>query len=489
MPRPKMNLVALDPGSGRAQPGAWVSVYLANTLTLTTLWADDDVSTLANPVQANQLGQVAMRVNPGVYDISMTWDGAQPTVVEDVLAWTPESAVLTTPGDLLVGTPGGGTTRLPVGTENQILVVEQGLPAWRGMASQDAAPAATRGSLLTFNDSLSVIPILPGTQDQALAMAGGVPTWVSTLLPPGTTLPINQPGDLVVGAVGTGLPARLAAGTEGQLLSVIAPGSVNWVAPGALSRGAGQCQLLLDLAQTPARLRLVPHLGNQLWIGTASRSIPDAGLYVAPTGLAINQLYYLYAAWVANAMVLEVSTIGFTNSAGYHYKNGDSTRALVGMAATLDDGTGAPRWVDEEKYRFVVSFFNPLMKTGEAFLASPRTITSLTPVEIDPSVRCHFITWDFRGVLMGIHGTAYPTVAVSGFFSYLALDGVIQSGIFNSGITIGAHLNIHTSVADVAIGAGTHTISLWGKMNEGAATWHGDAGGVAACRTYFVLAG
>src|SRR4030095_12946142 len=136
MPRPKLNLTVLDPGSGRAQPGAWVSVYAANTLILTTLWADDDISTMANPVQANQLGQVAMRVSPGIYDISMSWDGAQPTIVEDVLAWTPEGSVVTAPGDLLVGTA-TGPSALRVGQENQLLVVDQGMPTWRHLASND----------------------------------------------------------------------------------------------------------------------------------------------------------------------------------------------------------------------------------------------------------------------------------------------------------------------------------------------------------------
>ena len=90
MARVKVNYVVLDPGSGKARPGAHVTFYDANTLTKTTLYADDDVTTVANPVQANGLGQVSVRVNPGLYDISMTWDGAQPTVVEDVLAWVPE---------------------------------------------------------------------------------------------------------------------------------------------------------------------------------------------------------------------------------------------------------------------------------------------------------------------------------------------------------------------------------------------------------------
>jgi hypothetical protein len=478
----------LDPGSGRAQPGAWVSIYLANTLTLATLWADDDVSTLANPVQANQLGQVAMRVNPGVYDVSMSWDGAQPTIVEDVLAWTPEAAVLTTPGDLLVGSSAGGTARLPLGAENMMLVVDQGMPAWKYLAMNDGIPPGPSGSLLVIATDNYVRLIPPGTQDQALAMAGGTPTWVSSLLPPGTTLPINQPGDLVVGQVGTGLPTRLAAGTEGQVLSVVAPGSVNWVGPGLLSRGDGQGQLVFDWGG--GVLQLQPQFGNQLWIGTASRTIPGAGPTLAPTGLAIGALYYIYAAWVSNTMVLEASPTAWSYDAGYIHKIGDPSRAFVGLAQPVDGGGGVPVWRDDDTYRYVLSIFRPLLKEGKAYLSAPRTTTSETAIELHPEMRCHFLSWGGRAVILGIQGTAYTNVNAKGFHTWVWLDNASVSGTYVFAPYASVHTNIHTSITK-AVTEGAHTVTMWVKVDSGGSTtWFGQTpGGGEGCKTYFMVSG
>src|SRR5262245_38206120 len=160
MPRPKINLVIEDPASGRARPGAWTTFYLANTVTLATLYADDDVSTLMNPVQANALGQVAVRVDPGLYDVLASWDGTQPTMVEDILAWVPEGAVLSAPGDLIVGGSGGAPTRLPVGTQGQVLLVDGGVPVWRMLGSGYGMPTGATGALVRYaaGNLLAVIP-------------------------------------------------------------------------------------------------------------------------------------------------------------------------------------------------------------------------------------------------------------------------------------------------------------------------------------------
>jgi hypothetical protein len=489
MPRPKLNFAVLDPGSGRAQPGAWVSIYVANTLTLTTLWADDDVSTLANPVQANQLGQVAMRVNPGVYDVSMSWDGAQPTVVEDVLAWTPEAAVLTTPGDLLVG-GAGGSTALHVGQENQLLLVEQGMPAWRHLASNDGAPAGPAGSLMVYGTSGGVQVILPGTQDQALAMAGGVPTWVSTLLPPGTTLPINQPGDLVIGAPGTGLPARLAAGPLDSSLTVGANNTLVWSDPGTVGvgPGMGQCYLAYENANS---LWLTPFHGNKIWVDGRSRVIPDAGIRLAPTGLTLDANYYIYVAWTGSTLGLEASTTGFQQTGGFWHKAGDLSRTLVGYAHIVGWPPGTPAWMDEPAVRGVLSFFNQDERTGTGFFTAPRSTSSTTAVEVHDEIRSYFIAWGFTNIIMTITGTAYSNAPGIGFWSYLALDGVPLAGIHTSTSAANTHLNITTVTTKTLPAENTlHTLTLFGQVigTGGVATWQGEAGGVVACRTGITIA-
>jgi hypothetical protein len=491
VPRPKLNLTVLDPGSGRAQPGAWVSIYLANTLTLTTLWADDDVSTLANPVQANQLGQVAMRVNPGVYDISMAWDGAQPTIVEDVLAWTPEGAVLTTPGDLLVG-GATGSTALHVGQENQILVVDQGMPSWRSLGSNDGAPTATAGSLFTVASTGLVAPILPGTQDQALAMAGGVPTWVSTLLPPGTTLPINQPGDLVYGAPGTGLPARLAAGALGSVLTVSDNNTLVWSEPGAVGPGVGQCYLAYDGGTD---LVLGPYGGNKIWVDGRSRVIPDAGVHLAPTGLAHYHAYYIYLAWTGSALALEASLTGYTQTGGLWHKTGDLSRTLVGYAwCDYNTTAGTPQWVDHRQLRGVLSLFNQDERTGDAWFTAPRSTTSTSLVEIHAEIRSYFVAWAFSNITMAMTGTAYANVEGVAFSSVLALDSASIAATYSTSTNV--HVNIAAVVAkQLPAQDMLHTLTLMGNRWEGSpagssVTWDGfgSAEGLGACHTTFTLA-
>jgi hypothetical protein len=491
--RPKFNFAVLDPGSGRAQPGAWVSVYLANTLTLATLYADDDVSTLANPVQANQLGQVAMRVNPGIYDVSMVWDGAQPTVVEDVLAWTPEAAVLTTPGDLLVGTA-AGPKALHVGLENQLLVVDQGLPVWRTLASNDGVPAGATGSLLVYGTSGGVQVILPGTQDQALAMAGGTPTWVSSLIPAGTTLPINQPGDLVYGAPSTGLAARLPVGALGSMLTVSDNATLIWSPSGAVGPGVGQCYLSYENTQS---LWLAPHKGNRIWVNGVTHTIPDNGVRLTPVGLSLHTNYYIYLAWTGTELALEASTTGWHQTGGLMHKFGDMSRTLVGFARVLDESyvggsASVPIWMDTEKYRCVLSFFNQDERVATGFFTAPRSLSS-TPaaVEVHGEIRCYFIAWGFTNLTMSMTGSVYSTATFPiAVISYLALDDTVIQGMHLSAMNTGARLNLATGTTKTLAASDTlHSLSIHGLVQAGGgATWEGDAGGQTACRVSITIA-
>jgi hypothetical protein len=486
--RPKLNLTVLDPGSGRARPGAWVSVYLANTLTLTTLWADDDVSTMANPVQANQLGQVAMRVNPGVYDISMSWDGAQPTVIEDVLAWTPEAAVITEPGDLIVGShPSGSPGRLPVGQHLQVLTVNVANPTWQTLGAGAGLPWGPQGSLLGYGPGPEtyVTPIPPGTQDQALAMAGGYPTWVSTLLPPGTTLPINQPGDLVVGAPGTGLPARLAVGALGSALTVSDNQTLVWSEPGGVGPGMGQCYLAYENSNS---LWLTPFQGNKIWVNGRSRTIPDGGIRLAPTGLSVTTAYYIYVAWTGSALQLEASTIGFQQTGGLWHKSGDPSRTLVGYAWVANQ-SGTPVWIDADWMRGVLSLFNQDERTGEAVMLAPSSTTSVVPVPISAAAECYFIAWGFTTVTMYMAGTAHCNVSGQGFVTYLYLDGVALVGTQSTPLLASTATNI-SAVRSQRLPAENrvHTVSLFGAAQPGVtATWYGEASGLRSCRVGYTL--
>jgi hypothetical protein len=484
MARPKANLVVLDPGSGKARPGAWVTIYFANTLNKPVLYADDDVSEIANPVQANGLGQVAVRLNPGLYDVSMTWDGAIPTIVEDVLAWTPETASLTSPGDLIIGDAEGNPQRLAVGVNGQVLLVESGLPKWVTLSSGHGLPAGSNGSLLSYGPAGAVLPILPGLQDQALAIMGGVPTWVSTLLPPGTTLPINQPGDLVVGAETTGQPARLARGMADDILSVSPTGALYWSSSGKVSRGRADCRLQL----IGTDLVLAPYKGTEIWIDGLSRTLPAAGVSLAPTGLTQDTTYYIYATWTGTAIGLEASTTSWTLTNGLAHKTGDVTRTLVGMARP---GAG-PAWVSSEKRRFVLSYFHPIAQAATSFLSAPRFISSGAGVEVHPELRSEFLCWGQVATVVSLTGMMISGTAGVTVNSYLSLDGVVTL-LGGHAITFAAantYTNIATTIART-LAEGYHFVTLAAVIANppGSAGWHGDASGVLACRTHALISG
>jgi hypothetical protein len=350
MPRPKANLVILDPGSGRARPDAWVTIYLANTQSLAPLYADDDVTTIPNPVQANGLGQVAVRMNPGIYDISMTWDGTAAVLVEDVVLWTPDLAHIIAPGDIVIGGPDGQPIRLPPGQEGDLLHIDAGLPAWGPLGPETGLPAGEAGSLLVYppvpdppDPSLPPLAtIAPGTNGQFFVMAGDTPTWATYLpAPPGTLLPINQKGDMVIGAP-DGTPARLAVGAENDVLQVT-DGTAVWKVltvpepPPSMANPMTQKGDLIigDVGGSPTRLA----------VGTTSQYLRAAGG---------GNVHWYTLPPIPQTFLIEGGTVGNQATTGEHTLRGCMIPAnslpaayhrLVIRAAGFYDGTAATKTI------------------------------------------------------------------------------------------------------------------------------------------------
>ena len=81
--------MALDPGSGRTRPGAGIMTLLRDTLSLAPMYADDDATALPNPARPTAGGAGRAR-DPGIYEHPrIIWEGALPTVFEDVLPGPP----------------------------------------------------------------------------------------------------------------------------------------------------------------------------------------------------------------------------------------------------------------------------------------------------------------------------------------------------------------------------------------------------------------
>jgi hypothetical protein len=489
MLRPKVNLVVLDPGSGKARPGALVTFYRANTLDLSALYADDDVTGITNPVQANGLGQVAVRLDTGVYDISMTWDGAQPTVVEDVVAWSPSADVITSPGDLIIGNASGAPTRLAVGANGQVLLVDNGLPAWKTLGAGVGMPAGTPGSLLSYDGSGALASILPGLQDQTLVIQGGVPSWAS-ILAAGQQMPINQPGDLVIGAPSTGTPVRLARGNTDDVLKVSSTGGLSWGRTDTVGHGGGHCYLYV----VNDSLILLPWEGSQIWIAGAGRTIPTGGTTPVPPspGYVADTTYFVYAWWDGSAIQLDVSTVSYAeDGAGLMHKSGDASRTLVGMARLIP-GT---KWGSTQNQRFLLTKFAPSIGQGTAFFTAPRSmpVPNLSYVEINPEIRAEFLCWGWEQTLVSLSGTAQASAAGTLVTTLLVFDGQVY---LTGNVTTTAVVNEYFNVATSWVGAfsdGYHYVTVFSGNNNfgatGTVTWHGSPDGVTATRIHILVNG
>jgi hypothetical protein len=312
-----------------------------------------------------------------------------------------------------------------------------------------------------------------------------MPTW-SSLLPAGTVLPIQSPGDLVIGAPGTGLAARLPVGALGSTLTVSDNNTLVWSEPGAVGPGVGQCYLAYENATS---LWLTPFMGNKVWVDGRSRTIPDGGLRLAPTGLTVGVNYYIYLAWTGSALALEASQIGFQQTGGLWHKSGDISRTLVGYAHCWNPGTAVPSWVDSPSVRGVMSMFNQDERVATSYFSAPRSTSSTTPVELHPEIRAWFIAWGFAAVTLTMTGTAYSNQSGVGFSSYLALDGELVAGTHTTAVTANVHMNIASAIPRNLVAANVlHNISIYGVVQSGAtATWHGESGAQLACRTGVTL--
>ncbi len=134
-------------------------------------------------------------------------------------------ATATTKGDLLVATGSATVTRLPVGTNTQVLTADSAEASgvkWASVSGSSGIPASTvnaKGDLLVATADDTVTRLAVGTNDQVLtadsAQATGV-KW-ATLTTPIAASAVDAKGDILT-ATANDTPARLAVGSNGQML-------------------------------------------------------------------------------------------------------------------------------------------------------------------------------------------------------------------------------------------------------------------------------
>lgn len=193
-----------------------------------------------------------------------------------------------------------------------------------------------------------------------------------------------------------------------------------------LAYAAGQCRLILS----GSNVALMPTRGNLLTVNGVLCTIPDAGVTLAPTGLAAGTLYYVYAtasAGVINA--LEASTTGHSTDTtagnkGVEIKTGDSTRTLVGMVRPV----AGPAFADTSTQRFVRSWFNrkPLGLRSQ-FAAIRSVAVSASFSEINSEVRQEFLIWADESVSSISAGSMFSNGSTPGYaILAIGLDGIVN---------------------------------------------------------------
>lgn len=226
----------------------------------------------------------------------------------------------------------------------------------------------------------------------------------------------------------------------------------------------GQCRL----AKSGANLVLLPHNGNRILINGDVKTLPAAGVSLAPTLLAPDTLYYIYLYDSGGTLTLEASATGHSpdTTTGVEIKTGDATRTLVGMARTIS----GPAFADTAAQRFVISWFNRGEIESRNSFAANRTTTSAAIVELSASERAEFLTWGpattrasviaansavgLLGAAIGIDGGAAANVSDG----CLELVGVINTGQNHS---------VGVPGATLSLSEGYHYATLSGNVGGG----------------------
>jgi len=208
----------------------------------------------------------------------------------------------------------------------------------------------------------------------------------------------------------------------------------------------GQCRLALV---STTILRLSRQDGCLLTIDNVPQVIPAAGVDLAPTGLGVGTVYYIYAMMSLGVMVLSPSTsvpvVDPRN--GLKVATSNAAATLVGMAR-VDSG---PLWhYSQSGVIGTLSYFNRrnLVTSGPA-LGGVAT-SSTTPVSVGSNG--YFICWGDEAVL------AYAS-------GYCNSNGIANNnaalGIDGAGFALGQAMYIPTAGANV-----TYAASGSGFMSE-----------------------
>jgi hypothetical protein len=136
-------------------------------------------------------------------DTSLVKDGAAAirTLGSSVDTTTKALNPSTTLGDIEYRSSTANTnTRLPIGTNGQVLGVSGGVPAWVTDAAGMTNPMTTTGDTIYSSSGSTPARLGIGTTGQLLTVAGGVPTWATPSSPSSNFTLLNSGGTTLSGS-------------------------------------------------------------------------------------------------------------------------------------------------------------------------------------------------------------------------------------------------------------------------------------------------
>ena len=110
---------------------------------------------------------------------------------------------MTSPGDIIYGISGGSAARLARGTENQVLTISNGLPAWTTSTATAQAQDSNEEASATLNQTSFTLAHTPATTSKVRMYINGIRISNSAYTISGSTvtyIPTNNGAyDLAVG--------------------------------------------------------------------------------------------------------------------------------------------------------------------------------------------------------------------------------------------------------------------------------------------------
>lgn len=232
------------------------------------------------------------------------------------------------------------------------------------------------------------------------------------------------------------------------------------------SLGMARCRLSVSAGN----IFLQPYQGNHIIINGEVRTIPSAGVGLAPTGLVVGTLYYIYAYMSGSTMTLEASTTipgGPEANTGTQVKSTDITRTLVGMARP----TAGPTFTDSVTQRFVINWFNRLPLQVRLAIGSNASTASLTPVGIAGPVE--FLSWAGSAFQFNIVGGSSNSVSGGLNFTYLALNSAtpVTAAAIGQASAAGAFMPACLGATIALPSVGHNAVYCSGSVSAGTGTW------------------